>query len=523
MKLKLSLLILGLNFAVVLVVGGIVYSSVWMGKIIFRGNTGVGEQAGGGERQGESTVSFELDKKTLLDRDKTMSKVDEMKEKIFKIRNDDPNSYTRLPESEFLGSLFAYFFLSRIAGGKEVVLDEEMIKEFRNKGTLLYSMDKQYPLMKRSIYIDRSRKTPNKPVVRPGTNIIMIFVESLSDFFLREEIHGIKGLTPNFRDMERESFRFSNMYNASFPTLKGLIASLGSCIYLLDESIGSTRIPVPCRFLFISDILKTLDYTTIHIQAGSERFIGMKDIFTKRQSYDYFYGAESLTIDNITSMKRGFGVDDDTLFDYIIGWLEKYQGSRPLFLTISTINSHPPFKVKSRHPGAGDNDMLNALYSTDRAFGKFWNYFKKSKYANNTLLLVTADHAMGNNKEYIKFMKHFEDHYRPFFDVIPCFLHFPGGALKGVRNDTSCNNLDITPTVLDMMNIDLPNPFMGLSIFSERPFYSKKGGDLGKGLELKGSYDQKQIAKAKKLIGFYINLYRQDRILPKDFQVKLYR
>ncbi len=519
MKKKLLAVVIAVNFLVALCVGVTVITLVFAGGLV-RDAALESKKAGAGPG-GKTGIDFE--KKTLMDRDKTKKSLDSMKEQFFKLKNDDPLIYTRLPEKEFFNSLIGYYFLSHIMSASAEKLDEDMIKEFRKGGTLLYSMDENYPFMKQSIYIDPARRAANKPYVAPGTNIIIIFVESLSKFFLRDDIHGLTGLMPNIRGMERESYSFTNMFNTSFPTIKGLIAALGSAIYLLDENVGGTRIPIPCRFLFLSDIAKAMDYTTIHVQAGSELFIGMKDFFMKRQGYDYFYGSESLAIDNIRSMDGGFGVDDDTVFDYVIEWMEKYPGNRPLLLTISTINSHPPFKVKHAIPEAGGNDMLNALHSTDRAFGKFWDYFKKSKYRNNTLVILTADHAMGNSKEYISFVKNFEDHYRPFFDYIPCLLYFPGGAHRGGRNDMPCVSMDLLPTILDMMRLDLANPFMGLSIFSERQYY--KRADASKGNASKGSDMQKEmsadeIAKTKKLIGFYLNLYREDRIVPKGYKVK---
>lgn len=516
MKKKLVVIIVIANFLVALCVGATVYSLVILGSMA-RQSVSESKAESGAAKPGAGGTGIDFDKKTLMDRDKTMKSLDSMKEKFFKLKNDDPLIYTSLPEKEFFNSLIGYFILSHVMSAKAEKLDEETIKDFRKKGTLLYSMDEQYPLMKKSIYIDPSRKSANAPYIPRGTNIIIIFVESLSNFFLRDDIHKLTGLMPNIKNMEHESFAFTNMYNTSFPTIKGLIAGLGSTIYLLDESVGGTRIPIPCRFLFLSDILKAKNYTTIHIQSASERFISMKEIFMKRQSYDYFYGSESLAINNIRSMSGGFGVDDNTLFDYVIEWMEKYPGNKPLLLTISTINSHPPFKVKYTLPEADGNDMLNALHSTDRAFGKFWDYFKKSKYRNNTLVILTADHAMGNSKEYISFVKKFEDHYRPFFDVIPCFLYFPGGAMKGVTNDTPCVSMDLLPSLMDMMRLDLANPFMGLSIFSERPFYKRKDAKRD---DMKQEMSAEKAAKTKKLIGFYLNLYREDRILPKDYKVK---
>ncbi len=525
MKLKLALIVICVNCVVCLVAGGLIHSLASLGGVI-RAKTM--ESA---KEKGDDSVNIDLKKNTLMDREKTLATVETIKKSYSKVKTTDPQIYNQLPERVFFQSLFNYYFLSKMLSSKEVILDPEIIQDFKKQGMVLYSMDKKYPFMKKSIYLDPSHRTYNKPTIRAGSNIIIVFVESFSYFFLRDDIHGVKGLFPNIKNMQRESFAFTDMYNTSYPTLKGLIAALGSAIYLLDESVGGTRIPVPCRFLFLSNILKKLDYTTIHIQAGSERFIGMKNLFMEREGYDFFYGSESLALDNISRLERGFGVDDEKVFDYTVEWLEKYQAKKPFLLTISTINSHPPYKGSHKHPQSGGNPMIDGFYSTDKAFGKFWDFFKKSKFAGNTVVILTADHAMGNSNEYISFVKEHEDYYRPFFDRIPFFIYFPGAAWKGVTNDTECAQLDITPTILDMMNLDLANPFMGMSIFADRPYYTSDAntpGRKGKGekerpaMDLSMKMDAKQYEKAKKILGFYFNTYREDRILPKDYTVKLY-
>lgn len=515
MKKKLALLVIILNCVAALLFLAVLNGAVSLGEKVRGKAAEKGEIAS--ESFNKEDAKILRDKDLLKNKEKFESSLEVLKKKYKRAMSSNPELYLKIPESEFFKSFIAFFFLSRMIGNKEVILDDEMVKDFKDKGLLIYSMDKKYPLMKKSIYIDRGRKTYNKPVIAPGTNVIVIFVESFSSLFLREDIHGVKGLLPNIRDMQSRSYYFTKMNNMAFPTIKGLIASLGSCIYLLDESVGGTRIPIPCRFLFLSTVLKKLDYNNAHIQAGSERFISMKDFFMKRENYDEFYGSESLAIDNISSMKGGFGVDDETLFNYMVRWLDRYPGKKPFLLTISTINTHPPFKVRYQAPGVGDSILLNSFYSTDRAFGIFWEYFKKSKYFKNTVLIVTADHAMGNSKEYNEFAGKFGEYYRPFFDTIPCFMYFPGtAAWRGKVNDTACTNLDILPTVLDMMNLDLPNPFMGVSIFSERPFYNS----FMLAAPAKKMPMEKAVEQGKKYIEFIINLYKTDRIIPKDYQVR---
>ena len=140
------------------------------------------------------------------------------------------------------------------------------------------------------------------------------------------------------------------------------------------------------------------------------------------------------------------------------------------------------------------------------------------------MVILTADHAMGNNKDYLAFIKDYGNYARPFFDRIPCFIFLPGGAWAGRSNNVNCVNLDILPTILDMMNKDLANPFMGLSIFSERNIIANRQTDSSRSKkpvsEIKAVYDEKQIEKAKKILSFYLHLYRENRIRPDGYKVK---
>ncbi len=524
MKAKLILLVVLINCGAALFVWGGMHAFIYIDEKIQNEKTQLiyaSRDIEAQGRKGEAGHSSDLriDDAMLKDKSKFNSTLDTFKKKYRNITTAESLEYIKIPESAFFRSVFEYFFLSRVLGGKEVVLDKEAIKDFMDKGILVNSIDKKYPFMKKSIYLDKRYGSSNKPVLQPGTNIVIVFVESLSSFFLRDDVHGIKGLTPNIKDMAKYSYSLSNMKNSAFPTIKGLIAALGSSIYLLDENIGGTRIPIPCRFLFLSEILKSLNYTSIHIQGGSERFIGMRDFFIKREGYDQFYGSESLVLENLGNISQGFGVDDSSVFSYAKEWLDKYPGEKPFLLTISTINMHPPFKVSVRNPNSGNNDLLDSLYSTDKAFGTFWEYFKKSKYRDNTMVILTADHAMGNNKDYLSFIKDYPEYARPFFDRIPFFIYFPHGAWAGRTNNIDCVQLDILPTMLDMMNKDLPNPFMGLSVFADRRFYtSKKFEERINPLNV--DFSEEQVKKAKKVLGFYLNLYRENRIIPADYKVR---
>ncbi len=478
----------------------------------------------------EDRIAFNSSKfRNSAEYGKTMK---DFQKKYYTLKQGNAGLYMKIPEPVFIKSILSFYFAPSGGGSVDERLDQASINDLKRRGIMVYTMDPKYPFMKKSIYVDPSHRVASKPVIPRGTNVIIIFAESLSSFFFREDVHGVVGLTPNLKDMKSRSYSFDRMYNASFPTLKGMIATLGSFIYFLEEkNVGGTRIPVPCRFLFLSDILKAMGYSTVHVQGGSERFIGMKEFFTERQHYDEFIGSESLAMQKI-ELKQGFGLDDRRVFGHVVEWLKKNGSSRPFLLTVSTINMHPPFKVTDRLDAAKGSTLLNSVYSTDRAFGIFWEYFKNSPFRNNTVLIVTADHAMGNNKDYANFAGRYDEYFSPFFDLIPCFVYLPGGAMAGKGNDQVCSNLDFLPTLLDMMNIDLPNPFMGHSIFSEKKYYEgmvpvpavvarldARAKPMTK--EKKEiSFSLSEMQKARKVLGFYHSLYKKDRIVPPDYKVR---
>jgi hypothetical protein len=392
--------------------------------------------------------------------------------------------FVAIPEVEATGSFVSYVFLPEDSGSAAV--DRRLAEKLEKCGVRLNTVDDHYPLLKKSIYLDKTNKTGDKPHMDTRTNIVIVFVESLSAFLLQEEIHGVRGLTPNMHRMMAEGCTFTRMYGAAYPTIRGIIATLGSSLYNVDHLVGikkggfynrnTLRPPIMCKFLFLSDILKEKGYYNIHAQGGSGNFSGMDAAFVKYQHYDAFHSRTSREL--LASTKRrhmvgsSWGIWDEDVFAFAVQQLKEGKIPQPFLLTISTLDLHPPFINQYEHPAAKGNKLLNCLYSTDRAFGVLYTYLRSSAYRDNTLILLVADHMQGANAEYEAFSSKYNRFSRSWCDYIAAIMYVPGNpSWRGRTSDTFCSNLDIAPTILDMMDIDLPNPFLGLSIFSERPLY----------------------------------------------------
>jgi hypothetical protein len=381
-----------------------------------------------------------------------------------------------IPEAHVIPSFVRY--LQRPEAEVIAKLDGAMVRKLRAFGIVPYGVDEKYPLMKKSIYIDPPDPARKRPRAGGRPNVIIVIAESLNQAFLQEEYHGISGLAPNYRDFMKHSIYFSNTLFTISPTIRGTIANLGSSMYLIDKIQGAgggrnIRPPIVSRFLFVSDVLKKRGYSTVHVQGGSGLFVGLRDAFINKQSYDKFYGWESVELQRFASgtKKKDWGIRDQDVFRFAASLLEKGEVREPFLLTISTLDMHPPYDPLYKYPGAGENALLNSMYSTDRAFGGFWEYYNRSRLKDNTILIVIADHVALtdiNFREFYSKNRNLPPGHRYFVFYA---MHIPGSPWNGREVKTLCTNLDMVPTLLDAMNIDTENPFLGVSVFSDRPKY----------------------------------------------------
>ena len=389
----------------------------------------------------------------------------------------DSTVYTRYPpEYHFAKSLFEYF---RQGNAEPVTLNFAQKEKLRSMGVFLETVSTEYPLLKRSVYVDPSRVLAGQEKM---PNIVLVMVESLSSFFLESPVMRKLGLTPNLDDFREESLYFSNIVNATTPTLQGQIATLSSSLHLFKTTMDMSKwgdhkdvyeqdsnedgAPTT-RYPYLSRLLKEKGYKSIHIQSGNAGFAGTEHHFRFSAGYDDFISAS----DREYAGERHYdlwhwGARDMDLFRMVSSWLDA-EREAPLFVSISTMDIHHPYWPVLKKPGV-DDDLLNSVFSTDAGFGYFWSYFKQSKYSENTMVIVTADHALFPTADYLRVRGKGVGYY----DRIPLMIYSPfHKSLMGTRDDVSGSQLDIAPTLFELMGIDSVNSFLGLSLISDRKHY----------------------------------------------------
>jgi arylsulfatase A-like enzyme len=206
------------------------------------------------------------------------------------------------------------------------------------------------------------------------------------------------------------------------------------------------------------------------------------------------YGEES-AFDRGFDLFAGLHGDDDTrsklvgadvVVDRALAFLHARRGL-PGFLYVHTMDPHVPYAPPApfdrlfephatpEHPGRDprtdykeplDRQRIVAQYDGDiafgdREFGRFLGELKRAGLYDDALIVFLADHG----EEFLERGHWF--HGRTLFDElvrVPLVVKLPGGRGAGARVAQQVQGIDVVPTVLEAMGLEVPRELRGRSL-----------------------------------------------------------
>ncbi len=314
------------------------------------------------------------------------------------------------------------------------------VKEYWDLQRQLASM----PDQTEEFYKTRVDQYMNKPDSLPEQpNIIVIFAEGLSSNIVNDE----RGVMPNVRDLESKSINFTNYYNHTFATYRALIGQLYSG-YQLDNLDTNTLTSLQSE-------LKDQGYQTAFINTEPKNMQ-----FTE---YLETFGFDDVISDRSLDAGATGSLSDKQAFDKLYETMEASDGE-PFFIGMYTFGTHIATDSPDQKFGDGKSAILNRFYNLDYQFGAFMDRFDKSEYADNTIVVFTADHATYAENEYNRVFPH-EPRIDAVLDQMPLMIYHNGVVAQNV-DAKGRNTIDFTPTILDYIDVSDDNYFLGTSLFS---------------------------------------------------------
>lgn len=318
----------------------------------------------------------------------------------------------------------------------------------RSKSLLTSSQENfvsaEYPLLRQRVQFNGKGKQ---------YNVVVLLLESWQYRYTDALAGTHYGATPFLDELIRQSLVFDNFYASGQRSIHGagtIMTGVAQIAGLPYFSLGLEAY----HFTGLAQLLKQKGYETIFAQP-SEWNSAKVGMVAQLAGFDEVYGRESMTsLLNYTS--------PGTILDYeALQFLaNKLRGRKQPFLAFFfSLATHPPFN--KFHPDFArfswegeDKGYLNALNYMDWSIGQFIQTLKEQGQYEHTIFVVLADHTLGCGESRGDFYTRFH---------IPLFIHAPG-LLPAKRSQILGSQADILPTIIDLLNVDIPYVAMGNSL-----------------------------------------------------------
>lgn len=321
-------------------------------------------------------------------------------------------------------------------------------------------------------------------------NVVLVIMESMSAEYMGY-FTGESSLTPNLDKIAKKSISFTNTYTAGIHTYNGVYSTLFSLPALLDiHSMKTTQIP---ELNGLPNILKSNGYYTLYFTTHDDQFDNIGG-FLKANSVDRIISVKDYPKSQI---KSTLGVSDHIMFDKAIQTINSMDKTKPFFASLLTSSFHNPYvypenidlKAKSK------DIKYKMLEYSDWAIGRFIEKAKECTWFENTVFVFIADHGayIGNNPYPIPLAYH----HTPFLIYSP-------NNFSSKEIDNPCLQIDLSPTLLSLLNINYTHNNLGVDIINNTRKYAYFSSD-----DRIGVLDDKYLYIWDKNSNEYLYLYKE--------------
>lgn len=284
------------------------------------------------------------------------------------------------------------------------------------------------------------------------TNICVIILESFSKEFTG--IGNRKSYTPFLDSLMKQSVVYTNAIANGKTSINGIPAVVASmpCFtenHYLNSMYSNNHLQT------LPNLLKEKGYTSVFFHGGTNGTMNFNS-FAPLAGYDAYFGRSEFNNDE--EYDGQWGIWDEP---FLIRTSQEISNlKQPFFTSIFTLSSHNPYKVPEKYKGKfpkGDLKIIESIGYADYALKRFFNEAKQQPWFNNTLFVITADHTAESNDP---FYSNIIGQY-----TVPLIYYYPGMTPR-VKTKT-VQQIDIMPTVLDLLNYDKPYYSFGKSMHGE--------------------------------------------------------
>ncbi|MCX5660603.1 MAG: sulfatase-like hydrolase/transferase [Planctomycetota bacterium] len=314
---------------------------------------------------------------------------------------------------------------------------------------------------------------PNLALARRPKNVVLIVMESVGT--QQMSLYGSPyKTTPNLDALAKDGIVFDNFYSHMGNSANAFVAmSLSAYPPLSWREYTRDRPDTPG--VSLADVLKRHGRRTGFINLTDNGYANMGR-FASHRGYDVVWDYHQLKEVEETS---SWGSADRHLVDGACQFLDRFK-DEPFFLMLWTQQTHHPYELSHDQKPidffAGkplpidDYNLgryLNCLHEADAQIGRLMGELRARGIADDTMLVVIGDHgeAFGSpHNTYGHGQKLYEECVH-----VPCLMHFPGLPYAGMRSAVAGAQVDLNPSILDVLGLPAEPGWQGHSLFAPEP------------------------------------------------------
>lgn len=183
------------------------------------------------------------------------------------------------------------------------------------------------------------------------------------------------------------------------------------------------------------------------------------------QGFDTYYDNFDLTKYKTVSLDSVQRRGDEVMAE-VYKWVEN-QSLQKFFAWIHLYDPHtpydPPEPYKTEYKGSHFGLYDGEIAYVDQLIGEFRDFMEKKNLFDKTLIIFTADHgeSLGEHKESAHGFFIYDSDIR-----VPLIIRFPEGKFAGHVVSKQVKSIDIMPTVLHLLDEEIPGSVQGESVLS---------------------------------------------------------
>ncbi len=295
-------------------------------------------------------------------------------------------------------------------------------------------------------------------------NVVLIFLESTRAAATTPYNKALP-TTPFLDELAKRSLLVANAY-AIVPHTNNALTAINCGIYppLQASRIRVLAIPETLPDICLPHLLKEQGYRTAYFMSQLKDFENSQQI-VQNLGYEDFHSLEDMNTAGFEPTNY-FGVEDEVMLEPSRAWLEQRR-DEPFLAAYLTSAPHHDYLAPQKRYGRmafTDNDeinrYLNSVRNQDFFLKHLFDQYRQLGLYEDTIFILLGDHgqAFGEHGRSVHGDAIYEEGLR-----IPLLIHDPQRFKAGARLEGPVDQLDILPTVADLLGYKIEGGRYGRS------------------------------------------------------------